>query len=99
MQITKPGTYIATQRGYLFDRLHEEGSSVRISEAFIKANPKFSASWLELPEGAEDEAKPTQSRKKKVDELLELKAEYEEKFKEAPEATWTEAELKELLGK
>lgn len=97
-KITKAGKYVANQRGFIFEQLREEGDTVVISAEFLKAHKAkhgadFSASWLDLKESA-----PAQ-KKEKAPTLLELKAEYEDKFKEPPEATWTETELRELLSK
>lgn len=97
-KITKPGIYEVIQPGYIFERLRNEGDTVILSADFLKAHKKkfgkdFSSSWLVMKEASKTESKP------KEPTLLELKAEYEDKFKEPPEATWTEAELKELLSK
>lgn len=53
----KAGKYKATARGFIFDRLRKQGDTVVISAEFLKANPKFSASWLELIEETKTETK------------------------------------------
>ena len=46
----KPGKYKATSRGFIHDRICDEGEAVVLSEDFITRNPKFTASWLVLIE-------------------------------------------------
>lgn len=65
------GTYKALEKGFIHDKLRYEGDIVEISEGFLKAHPRFSASWLELVEPLKavrkDSSKPVKSDESPVD--------------------------------
>lgn len=63
MTAIKAGKYRAKSTGFLFDRLHNEGKPVTISQAFLdehkeKTGKDFTASWLELVELSERQPAP-----------------------------------------
>ncbi len=95
--IFQTGEYKALIRGYIHNRIVNEGEAVHISAEFLKKNPKFKASWLELVE-ADKKAKPTAKTKaqKEAEEIEGLRAKLEAMQIEVAEGA-TLKELKEQL--
>ena len=59
----KAGEYVATERGFIFDKLRNQGDKVVVTPEYLKKNPEFSATWLRLvkadvPEEVISESKP-----------------------------------------
>lgn len=51
----KAGEYVATERGFIFDKLRNQGDKVVVTPEYLKTNPNFSATWLRLVKEAPKE--------------------------------------------
>lgn|GEM_PF-5852695 len=72
------GEYKALVRGYIHNRIVDQGESVIISAEFVKKHPNFKASWLELVQ-ADKKAKPSTKTKaqKEAEEIEVLRSKLE----------------------